>query len=470
MVKKKNSPLELRIEGMSCQSCEVLLERTLKKVKGVSKVEVNYKTGVANIWFSKTKPSLSQLKAIVEKEGYAFANNKKQQSELVSRKKHFLELGGILVILLGFFLLFGNSEIFNNFELTGNMSFGVIFLIGVTAAFSSCLAVTGGLLVSVTANYVQTHPHLSSLQKFKPHLYFNSGRIIGYTLFGAIIGFFGSMLSISPKITGIITIFASIIMILLGFQLLGLSPKLSGLLTFRFPKFLSHSIMQSSETPRKSTPFLLGCASFFLPCGFTYALELYVLSKGDPVLGAVTMFAFSLGTLPGLLSLGVLSSFLKGTSKRIFFKTAGAIVIFLGILTLPNGLALTGIHVGNSPSENVISEDASQQPLTAADQNVRIENGVQIVEMQVKGFDYYPHQFTIYKDMPVEWHIDASKASGCAKIITVPKLGITKFLASDKITVITFTPDNLGTLEFMCTMAMTTKGAMFKVVENNISK
>lgn len=67
--------------------------------------------------------------------------------------------------------------------------------------------------------------------------------------------------------------------------------------------------------------------------------------------------------------------------------------------------------------------------------------------------------------MPVEWRIDGSKARGCARVITIPKLRMTEYLTGG-VDVIEFTPDKVGNLEFMCTMAMTTRGAMFKVVEN----
>ena len=254
----------------------------------------------------------------------------------------------LLLFLLIFYLL-SILKVFDSIGVSDNMSLSFVFLIGIVAAFSSCLAVTGGLLVSITAKYSELHPNLKGFQKFKPHLYFNIGRILGYTILGGVIGAFGSIFAISTTVTGILTIVASSIMIILGLDLLGLSPKFLSFLKPSSHKKLSHKIMQKSdESPSKGTPFFLGASTFFLPCGFTIALQLYVLSKADPMVGAITMFAFSLGTLPGLLSLGVLSSFLKGTSKRIFFKTAGVIVILLGILTIPNGLILSGLYASNS--------------------------------------------------------------------------------------------------------------------------
>src|SRR2546422_749324 len=51
----------------------------------------------------------------------------------------------------------------------------------------------------------------------------------------------------------------------------------------KMPKFLAHKIYDASGKPSNVTPLLVGAATFFLPCGFTQALQLYVLSQGKPV-------------------------------------------------------------------------------------------------------------------------------------------------------------------------------------------
>jgi len=392
---KKEKTFEVKIDGMHCASCEVLLERKLKKIGGVSKVDVNYSRGSAILKYNKNKPDLKQIREIVKTAGYSLSSD--ENVEYVSKQKRFLEISGILIIVLLIFLLISKLKIFDSIGVTDNMSLGFVFLIGIVAAFSTCLAVTGGLLVSITAKYSEIHPNLKGFQKFKPHIYFNIGRILGYTLLGGVIGAFGSLFAISTTMTGILTIIASVIMIVLGLDLLGVSPKFLSFLQPKMSKSMSHKIIQKSEeAPSKGTPFFLGASTFFLPCGFTIALQLYVLSKGDAVLGALTMLAFSLGTAPGLLSLGAFSSFLKGTIKRYFFSIVGIVVIILGIITIQNGFAL--VNLSSSQSINTPSQiNNNQNSQNVLDQNVRIENGVQIVEMKVKGYTYSPAQFTIIK-------------------------------------------------------------------------
>ena len=224
------------------------------------------------------------------------------------------------------------------------------------------------------------------------------------------------------------------------------------------PKSLAHKIYGLKEKDNKGTAFIIGGLTFFLPCGFTQSLQLYVLAQGQAWSGGVIMLVFALGTLPALFSVSVLASFVKDNWQRYFVKFAGVLIIILGILNISRGLALTGW-------QNVSLSSNDQQSIEIKDPNVQIVNGRQIVKMKVIGYKYEPANFTITAGLPVDWQIDGSKASGCARIITIPGLKRTEML-SDEIKTITFTPTLVGRMPFSCTMGMTTPGAAITVVEN----
>lgn len=461
----KSKKLKLQIHGMHCASCEVLIERNFKKVPGVEQVNVSHVTGKANITYSK-RPDLNALQSIVQEHGYTVSSWADRHRAAVAQeyrntRKDYIELGAVVLIIVAGYLLLRQFDLVPKLGVTDNMGYGLVFALGLVAAMSTCLAVTGGLLVAVAGKYNEQHPHLDGWQKFKPTLYFNIGRVASYTVLGGAIGVLGSVLTISPRVNGIITVLASVVMIILGFQLLKLFP---GLRRFqpKMPKFLAHKIHDAtSNAHRPTAPFLLGAATFFLPCGFTQALQLYVLSKGDPITGALTMLVFSLGTLPALMSLSAISSFAKGAFQRYFLKFSGALVIMLGVFNINNGLTLAGSSVNFSGLWQRSSAGQEVQ-----DTNVKLANGKQVVDMKVVGLDYSPHQFTVQQGIPVEWRIDGAGAQGCAQVVTVPKLGITKYLSPTGVTTISFTPQEAGTIPFSCTMGMTTRGSAFKVVAN----
>jgi sulfite exporter TauE/SafE len=372
--------------------------------------------------------------------------------------RDYAEIGAAFLILVGIFLVLNKFDFLpQRFAVSDDMSYALIFVIGLVASVSSCIAVTGGLLVAVSAKYNEVSGNLTSIQRLKPHLYFNVGRIISYTLLGGAIGAIGSALTLSPEINGVLSIAASAVMILLGLQMLRLLPALTRFMP-TMPKAFSHRIHDWAEQDSKSSAFVLGAATFFLPCGFTQALQLYVLAKADFATGALTMLAFSLGTLPALLSLSAVSSFATGAFQRHFLRFAGAAVIVMGLLNIQYGLVLASGNMSSAPiasDTKPVQQAASQQPTSSEKQ---------VVVMQIIEYAYIPNRFTVKQGVPVEWRIDASQAAGCGRMLLAPKLGIRKLLSSNSTTFISFTPTEAGDFGFNCGMGMMTPGSKFTVI------
>lgn len=370
----------------------------------------------------------------------------------------YAEIGAAFVIIVGILFALGQFDLLPR-QLGGSdtISYGLVFIIGLVASVSSCIAVTGGLLVAVAAKYNEATADLTPMQRMKPHIYFNAGRIIAYALLGGAVGTLGSALTLSPEVNGILTIVASAVMILLGLQMLRLLPSLTRFLP-TMPKALSHAIHDLAERDANGGAFVLGAATFFLPCGFTQALQLYVLARGSFTVGALTMLAFALGTLPALLSLSAMSSLATGNFQRHFLKFAGAAVIVLGLANIQYGLVLTGSDMKTQ------SVAADTTPVQAAPSAVTMAGDKQIAVMRIEGYSYIPNRFTVTQGVPVEWRIDASEAAGCGRILLAPGLGIQKLLSDRSTTTIAFTPKMPGEFGFNCGMGMMTPSSKFTVI------
>src|SRR3989338_2573712 len=365
----------VHIKGMHCRSCEILIEDELLKIPGVDKCVVSHTKGTADIYHNNglDKDKVSQA---IGEVGYAVG---KEEKPLFSKNPHdyfdLLAAAGILFFVylladnLGLFSLVGSTS--NNFS-----SLPVVLLIGLTAGFSTCMALVGGLVLGASAKFAEKHPTATSLQKFKPHIFFNIGRIASYFFFGGVIGFAGSFFSLSPTVLGLLTIVVGGVMFLLGAQLIDISPRLRSV-NITLPKFISRAlgIKEHHEKEYSHTNSMIGGAmTFFLPCGFTQAMQLFAISTGDPVKGALTMGFFAIGTAPGLLGIGGLTSVVKGAFAKSFFKFAGIVVIVLAIFNISNGYNLTGLAFASPFSNNPVSVNTS-------DSNVTLKNGVQVVKM-----------------------------------------------------------------------------------------
>ncbi len=434
--------LKAHVKGTHCANCEVLIERKWEQIPGVEKVRVNHATGKAEIVCS-SEPTLEQLNEAVKEHGYTiYWEESPGGKDYFEISRNHVEWGAIFILVIGAYLLLKRFQFLPDIGVPDTIGYGAAFLLGLVAAVSTCIAVTGSFLLAVSAQYNEAHPELSGSQKFRPHLYFNLGRIVSYTLFGALLGLAGSVFTFSARFNGILLIVVSAVMILLGLQMLHVP------LLVRIPSFTSFITrrLYDAQEKKRHGPFVFGAATFFFPCGFTQALQLYVLTTGSAFLGAGIMLAFALGTVPALLSVGALSSVAKGKMQHHVKKVAAVVVLFAGVVSLNSGWALTGATItGASVGIPTGATDTALPALT---------EGKQVVNMKVAGIDYLPDVLTVKKGVPVEWRIDGSRASGCTSVITIPALGIAKRLSRTDTTVISFTPSTAGTLRFTCGMGM----------------
>ncbi len=153
---KKLKKIILNINGMHCPRCEVLIERKFKRVAGVEKVNVSHTNGQAELYCSMS-PDFDQLNASIKDHGYSVSESSKkdtlgtQNGEYKNTAKDYFQIGAVFLVVVAGYLVFKQLGLVPSLGISDNMSYGFVFLIGLVAATSTCLAVTGGLLLSVAA-------------------------------------------------------------------------------------------------------------------------------------------------------------------------------------------------------------------------------------------------------------------------------------------------------------------------------
>jgi sulfite exporter TauE/SafE/copper chaperone CopZ len=429
---------------MTCASCELLLERKLKAIPGITHVDINHRTGIARLRAdSRNLPDEDRIRSVIHGAGYSLADERVPTvSSVDPDKRKWIEIGASLLVIFALYKLLQAFDIVSLVPSTsGALSFGGILVIGLVAGTSSCLAVAGGLLIAIAAKYNQVHHAETAWDKFKPLLQFNIGRLGSYFVLGGLVGLLGQSITLSTKMTGYMSIVIAIVMLYLALTILQIIPK--GGFPIRPPKKLSHWIAGLSESKHPAAPFTLGALTFFLPCGFTQSLQLVALASGNFVTGALTMSTFALGTLPSLLGISAISSTAKGSSSRLFLRFAGTFVFVLALGNINSGFALTGINLAAA------FDISSNTPSASA----HLNGNVQQVSMKVTANGYVPSNLTITAGVPVKWLIDGAGAGGCTSQIVIPSLNIMKSL-SRGINEIDFTAPNPGRLAFSCSMGM----------------
>lgn len=328
------------VSGMHCKACEVLLEKSISKLEGVKNVSASQSKGAVEIEYGTNVPDWKAVESIVIENGYSLENKK----NLPWFQSDASEYEFVFVSAFAIFALYYLAGHFGfSFGEIGNLSaptLSVAFLIGLTAGVSSCMALVGGLVLGISAKWNAEHADQGGWARFKPHILFNLGRVLGFGFFGGLLGAFGSFIGFSNLFVGLVTVAVGILMLLLGLGLTRLSPRL-GDVSVTLPKFLGKNLGSDASGPMGAMS--TGALTFFLPCGFTLAMQVYAISTGSFMVGAMTMALFALGTAPGLLGVGGLTSFFKGGSAKRFFKFTGVIVLALALFNVSNGYSLLSL-------------------------------------------------------------------------------------------------------------------------------
>ena len=458
---------------MICINCKKAIENGLGNITGVESVSVNYKTGKCEITIDTGLIGWKDIFNAIENLGYTVGNNKKTD---------LINIVSIVVIIVSLYYFLEQTGLLNllNFEKVADrtMGFGMLFVIGLMTSVH-CIAMCGGINVSQC---------LSENKKFSglyPVMY-NLGRVVSYTVIGFVLGFAGMLfgtgenLGVSSIIQGLIKSFAGIYMVIMGVNMLGFVPQIKRL-TFHLPNFIGKFRVKNSQ------PFVVGLLNGFMPCGPLQSIQLVALATGNPFTGGLSMFAFSLGTVPLMLGLGSLVSVLgKRFTDRMM--TVGAILVtVMGLAMISQGASLTGMI----KSENLmvlvvmlafmcIVENINfnkRQVKTVSlmiilfigiftsrfmainyvsendESSYHMENGVQVVESQLASGKY--PSIKVKKDVPVRWIINAPDGSinGCNYKIYINSYGIEHTFQKGE-NIIEFTPTKSESIGYSCWMGM----------------
>ncbi|MEN9621916.1 MAG: hypothetical protein RLZZ67_350 [Candidatus Parcubacteria bacterium] len=219
----------------------------------------------------------------------------------------------------------------------GNVTYGTAFVIGLVASLSTCVAMVGGLLLSMSATFAKGG------SRVKPQLMFHVGRLVSFFILGGVIGMLGATFTLTSLASSILSLGIALVMLVLGLNLLDVFPWAEKLQP-KVPQFIGKHVYSVSKLNSYLTPLIVGVATFFLPCGFTQSMQLYTLGTGSFMTGGITMLAFALGTLPVLALISFSSLGITNSSKSgVFFKTAGLVVIAFALFNLINSLVVAGV-------------------------------------------------------------------------------------------------------------------------------
>lgn len=417
--------ITLKVEGMFCSNCELKIENKLSKLNGIFNVKASFNKKEVRVTYDKNIISQEKIEKTISKLDYEVIKDKK--------KKVNTQSICILIIILAIYVIcdhLGLLNIFNIFPTVENtMGYGMIFVVGLLTSVH-CIAMCGGINLSQSVSSTK-----NNVKSLKANFNYNFGRVISYTLIGGLVGAIGSVISFNGVFKGVVAIIAAVFMIIMSINMLGVFPSLRKF-NIRMPKKVA-IFLNNSKKGKGS--FYIGLINGLMPCGPLQTMQLYALSKASFIGGAISMFLFSLGTVPLMFTFGVISSKLNKKFAEKMLTVSAVIIFILGLGMLNSGLSLSGLNI------NIRTNNYENM--------AEIIDDYQQIETTIDYGSYEP--ITVKKGIPVKWiiNVPAEKLNGCNNEIIIPKYNIdVKLNAGENI--IEFTPTEAGIINYSCWMGM----------------
>ncbi|MBV9850754.1 MAG: sulfite exporter TauE/SafE family protein [Armatimonadetes bacterium] len=223
--------------------------------------------------------------------------------------------------------------------------YGLALAWGLAGGFSHCIGMCGVFVVSYAGMPGRGAPR--RFVHLERHILFHGGRLLSLAALGLVGGALGDLTRRWASAQGLLSVAA-------GVTLLGLALGFAGILPrFKIPepdvlgtgggrgRRLFLRVLQSRHALR---PLLIGLFVGLLPCGLTYQALIPAALTRSPWAGAATMLCFGLGTVPGLLTLGLFGNALFGgllmnlKFRRAMTGVAAALMAVMGLAFLWRGL------------------------------------------------------------------------------------------------------------------------------------
>lgn len=448
----------IAVSGMTCRTCERRIERTVGRLPNVQRVSASAARGRVEIVAIGPVPT-EAVRAAIEAAGYQLGRSPWVATDL----RTWLTAGAGVLLVAAIALVAQLTGLLGLDVGTEGIRDGglvVALLLGLAAGVSTCLALTGGLVLALSAAFAaRQDPDADRplVARLRPTMVFVLGRIVGFAALGAVLGALGASVALPPAVVATLMISVAVLMTLLGIRLTGVSPRVAAW-SPTLPMGLGRrlGVDEGRVTAYSDTrAAALGVATFLLPCGFTQAVQVYALSTGSPLTAGAIMAVFAIGTAPGLLALGGLPSLVPAGVRPSMTRVIGVVVLAFALVNGLAGLRLAGI----APSITTAQGPAAAPVVT-------MDQGVQVLRTFQLSTGYMPENATLYAGIPTRWIVESLGGSSCAIFLTVPSMGLAVTLqpGDNPIDLPALKP---GRIAYTCSMGM--YGGTLTVVERPAS-
>jgi sulfite exporter TauE/SafE/copper chaperone CopZ len=433
--------ITVSVAGMTCTACERRISKALTSLPGVVSATASTRKGTASL-ITTSQVSRASIDEAITGLGYGLG-----RSSWLNRDPQVWRsamLASVVVALL--VIMVGAGDLTGRL---GDLSTGgllLVFALGLAAGVSTCMAMVGGIVLAISASAAGRAAAKGTQARtsvWRTNLTFQTGRIVGFGLLGAALGTIGRSAAMPQPVVISLMIAVAVLMLLVGVRLTELSPRLAGW-SPTIPAAVGNRLGLTGDLPARRTAGTLvaGAATFFLPCGFTQAVQLYAFSTGSPSSAGAIMATFAIGTAPALFAVAGAPTLLKGPKKVAMLRALGVVVVGFAVINATSAMRLAGVSFSSGSSgAQAISSNVSA---TATDQTIKTTQD---------GDGYHPGEAVIYAGRPTHWVMTSTAPFTCASAVISQDLG-KQFTLKAGPNVVELPKLSAGTYAYTCGMGM----------------
>ena len=294
--------LELNVSGMICRACEDAIADALLHTRGVVSAQAHYWRGRVTITYDPNIVTEDMLRQVLTHAGYPPGTH----------GMGGVVVDGICLALVGV-LYWGLPKLLALVKvpaLADNASLGLVFLVGLLTS-THCIGMCGGILLA------QGNA-----------LLYNGGRLLSYTLMGAVFGALGKYISYDLQVRSMLLTVSGLLVVLIGLRMWGVP----------FLRRISPELTRPCRFRGKA--FAVGLLTGLMPCGALSSMWIFAASSGSWASGAASMLAFGAGTCVFMLLFGLLGTFLPKRYNKYLLKGSTILIVALGLSLMTKGIRL----------------------------------------------------------------------------------------------------------------------------------
>jgi sulfite exporter TauE/SafE/copper chaperone CopZ len=429
------------VAGMTCTACERRITKALTALPGVVSASASTRKGTASLIVT-SQASRASIEATIVSLGYRMG-----RSPWLNRNPQVWRSAGVAAVFVAALVwVVGAGDLTGRI---GDLSAGGLLLVlalGLAAGVSTCMAMVGGIILAISASAARQSPAKGGSAQTSPwrmNLAFQAGRIGGFGLLGVALGALGGRAAMPQPVVLALMVVVAVAMALVGVRLTELSPRVAGW-SPTIPAAVGDHLGLNADVPARRTigAAAVGAATFFLPCGFTQAVQLYAFSTGSPAAAGAIMATFAIGTAPALLALAGAPTLVKGSRRVPILRALGVVVIGFAVINAMSALRLAGVDLTiAAPAPQAVSSNVTNTPVE------------QTINSTQDGDGYHPGETVIYAGRPTHWVMTSTAPFSCAASLGSQDLGFQGVLAMGR-NVIELPTLSPGTYQYSCAMGM----------------